>query len=164
MRVLSFSPPDGHRKIEDLVRSRFPGFRSARLPAAAPACWSTPGRSPPVAVGCRRDPTAARSRVPPGRPPPATPARKRAGPELRNWATSAWIRAGGFRDELFLEPFGASALGCDALSAFVTAQRRVFGAPTPASSGGPPHRRSHRPHQGRPGSRKRRNMQVQTQM
>ncbi|WP_128381996.1 PadR family transcriptional regulator [Streptomyces cavernae] len=46
--------------------------------------------------------------------------------ELREWATSAWVRTGGFRDELFLKLFGASALGTDALSSFVTAQRQAY--------------------------------------
>ncbi len=34
--------------------------------------------------------------------------------EVRQWATSAWVRTGGFRDELFLKLFGASVLGSDA--------------------------------------------------
>jgi DNA-binding PadR family transcriptional regulator len=46
--------------------------------------------------------------------------------ELRDWATSAWVRTGGFRDEMFLKLFGASALGSDALSALVTAQRQSY--------------------------------------
>ncbi|WP_128374562.1 PadR family transcriptional regulator [Streptomyces cavernae] len=46
--------------------------------------------------------------------------------ELREWATSAWVRTGGFRDELFLKLFGASALGADALNTFVTAQRQSY--------------------------------------
>ncbi|MGW3097345.1 PadR family transcriptional regulator [Streptomyces sp. NPDC001102] len=46
--------------------------------------------------------------------------------ELRNWATSAWVRTGGFRDELFLKLFGASSLGRDALDTLVTAQQRTY--------------------------------------
>ncbi|WP_458247195.1 PadR family transcriptional regulator [Streptomyces sp. MAI_2237] len=46
--------------------------------------------------------------------------------ELRNWATSAWVRTGGFRDELFLKLFGASSLGRDALDALVTAQQQTY--------------------------------------
>ena len=46
--------------------------------------------------------------------------------ELRSWATSAWVRTGGFRDELFLKLFGASALGTDALNTFVTQQRQAY--------------------------------------
>ncbi|WNM30211.1 PadR family transcriptional regulator [Streptomyces sp. Li-HN-5-11] len=46
--------------------------------------------------------------------------------ELRDWATSAWVRTGGFRDELFLKLFGASSLGPDALGALVTAQRQTY--------------------------------------
>ncbi|WP_330350898.1 PadR family transcriptional regulator [Streptomyces sp. NBC_00582] len=46
--------------------------------------------------------------------------------EVRQWATSAWVRTGGFRDELFLKLFGASALGAEALDAFVTAQRQTY--------------------------------------
>jgi DNA-binding PadR family transcriptional regulator len=46
--------------------------------------------------------------------------------ELRDWATSAWVRTGGFRDELFLKLFGASALGPEALDALVTAQRQTY--------------------------------------
>lgn len=46
--------------------------------------------------------------------------------ELRNWATSAWVRTGGFRDELFLKLFGASSLGRDALDTLVTAQQQTY--------------------------------------
>ncbi|MEU1515609.1 PadR family transcriptional regulator [Streptomyces sp. NPDC005811] len=46
--------------------------------------------------------------------------------EVRQWATSAWVRTGGFRDELFLKLFGASVLGADALDAFVDAQRQTY--------------------------------------
>ncbi|MEU1182335.1 PadR family transcriptional regulator [Streptomyces sp. NPDC005820] len=46
--------------------------------------------------------------------------------EVRDWATSAWVRTGGFRDELFLKLFGASALGAETLDAFVAAQRRTY--------------------------------------
>jgi DNA-binding PadR family transcriptional regulator len=46
--------------------------------------------------------------------------------ELRDWATSAWVRTGGFRDELFLKLFGASSLGPDALGALVAAQRQTY--------------------------------------
>lgn len=46
--------------------------------------------------------------------------------EVRQWATSAWVRTGGFRDELFLKLFGASVLGSDALEDFVTAQRTTY--------------------------------------
>ncbi|MYS18694.1 transcriptional regulator, PadR family [Streptomyces sp. DvalAA-14] len=46
--------------------------------------------------------------------------------ELRSWATSAWVRTGGFRDELFLKLFGAASLGSAALAALVTAQRQAY--------------------------------------
>ncbi|MFJ3671118.1 PadR family transcriptional regulator [Streptomyces sp. NPDC090106] len=46
--------------------------------------------------------------------------------EVRDWATTAWVRTGGFRDELFLKLFGASALGTDALDTFVEAQRATY--------------------------------------
>lgn len=46
--------------------------------------------------------------------------------ELREWATSAWVRTGGFRDELFLKLVGASSLGPDALDAFIAAQSRSY--------------------------------------
>ncbi len=46
--------------------------------------------------------------------------------EVSNWATSAWVRTGGFRDELFLKLFGACALGAEALDTFVAAQRQTY--------------------------------------
>jgi DNA-binding PadR family transcriptional regulator len=46
--------------------------------------------------------------------------------ELREWATTAWVRTGGFRDELFLKLFGAAALGADALTELVTVQRQTY--------------------------------------
>ncbi|MFF3334081.1 PadR family transcriptional regulator [Streptomyces sp. NPDC002888] len=46
--------------------------------------------------------------------------------EVLGWATSAWVRTSGFRDELFLKLFGASALGAEALDAFVAAQRQTY--------------------------------------
>ncbi|MEU5593004.1 PadR family transcriptional regulator [Streptomyces sp. NPDC020298] len=46
--------------------------------------------------------------------------------ELREWATSAWVRTGGFRDELFLKLFGASALGPEALDTLVSTQRQKY--------------------------------------
>lgn len=46
--------------------------------------------------------------------------------EVRDWATSAWVRTGGFRDELFLKLFGASSLGAETLDAFVAAQRQTY--------------------------------------
>ncbi|MFF4364323.1 PadR family transcriptional regulator [Streptomyces sp. NPDC001604] len=46
--------------------------------------------------------------------------------ELQDWATSAWVRTGGFRDELFLKLFGASSLGPDALATLITAQRQTY--------------------------------------
>ncbi|MEU0383083.1 hypothetical protein [Streptomyces chartreusis] len=36
------------------------------------------------------------------------------------------MRTGGFRDELFLKLFGASALGAETLDAFVAAQRQTY--------------------------------------
>ena len=46
--------------------------------------------------------------------------------ELEGWATSAWVRTSGFRDELFLKLFGAARLGPECLAAFVAAQRRTY--------------------------------------
>src|SRR5689334_8342334 len=46
--------------------------------------------------------------------------------ELREWATTAWVRTGGFRDELFLKLLGASALGPEALDTLVAAQRQNY--------------------------------------
>lgn len=43
--------------------------------------------------------------------------------ELRGWATQAWVRTSGFRDELFLKLLGASRLGGDALTELLAAQR-----------------------------------------
>ncbi|MER6268385.1 hypothetical protein [Streptomyces sp900105755] len=61
--------------------------------------------------------------------------------ELRSWATTAWVRAGGFRDELFLKLLGASALGPQALTTLIEAQRQTYlselGA-WPASAGPTP--------------------------
>ncbi|MDX3074934.1 PadR family transcriptional regulator [Streptomyces sp. MI02-7b] len=46
--------------------------------------------------------------------------------ELRTWATTAWTRTGGFRDELFLKLFGAASVGPEALDALVAAQRQTY--------------------------------------
>ena len=46
--------------------------------------------------------------------------------ELHDWATSAWVRTGGYRDELFLKLFGAASLGPEALAALVEAQRGTY--------------------------------------
>ncbi|WP_431961203.1 PadR family transcriptional regulator [Actinacidiphila sp. bgisy160] len=46
--------------------------------------------------------------------------------ELRDWATAAWVRTGGFRDELFLKLFGAASLGPETLGALVRAQRQTY--------------------------------------
>ncbi|MFF4709458.1 PadR family transcriptional regulator [Streptomyces sp. NPDC001288] len=46
--------------------------------------------------------------------------------ELRSWATTAWVRVGGFRDELFLKLLGASALGEQALTALIESQRQTY--------------------------------------
>jgi DNA-binding PadR family transcriptional regulator len=46
--------------------------------------------------------------------------------ELHQWATTAWVRSGGFRDELFLKLFGATALGPQALTALVADQRQTY--------------------------------------
>ncbi|MFD3454557.1 PadR family transcriptional regulator [Streptomyces sp. NPDC058691] len=46
--------------------------------------------------------------------------------ELSSWATTAWMRTGGFRDELFLKLFGAASLGSGTLDALVTAQRQTY--------------------------------------
>jgi DNA-binding PadR family transcriptional regulator len=46
--------------------------------------------------------------------------------ELRGWATSAWVRTSGFRDELFLKLFGAARLGPAVLAEFVAAQRQTY--------------------------------------
>ncbi|MDX3239002.1 PadR family transcriptional regulator [Streptomyces sp. ME03-5709C] len=46
--------------------------------------------------------------------------------ELGSWATTAWVRTGGYRDELFLKLFGAASLGPDALETLVAAQRQTY--------------------------------------
>jgi DNA-binding PadR family transcriptional regulator len=46
--------------------------------------------------------------------------------ELHAWATSAWVRTGGYRDELFLKLFGAASLGPEALATLVEAQRGSY--------------------------------------
>ncbi|MEV7035899.1 PadR family transcriptional regulator [Streptomyces sp. NPDC093272] len=46
--------------------------------------------------------------------------------ELRTWATTAWVRVGGFRDELFLKLLGASALGAQALTTLIESQRQTY--------------------------------------
>ncbi|MBY8881088.1 PadR family transcriptional regulator [Actinacidiphila acidipaludis] len=46
--------------------------------------------------------------------------------ELLTWATTAWVRTGGYRDELFLKLFGAASLGPEALASLVEAQRGTY--------------------------------------
>ncbi|MFI6565209.1 PadR family transcriptional regulator [Streptomyces sp. NPDC050534] len=46
--------------------------------------------------------------------------------EMRTWATTAWVRTGGFRDEVFLKLLGAAALGTDALAALIDTQRQTY--------------------------------------
>lgn len=46
--------------------------------------------------------------------------------ELNTWATSAWVRVGGFRDELFLKLLGAVALGPQALATLIESQRQTY--------------------------------------
>ncbi|WP_248963262.1 helix-turn-helix transcriptional regulator [Sphaerisporangium perillae] len=46
--------------------------------------------------------------------------------ELRDWAASPVVRAGGFRDELFLKLMGVARLGPEALAAFVDRQRTSY--------------------------------------
>ncbi|MFF3564983.1 helix-turn-helix transcriptional regulator [Streptomyces sp. NPDC002574] len=46
--------------------------------------------------------------------------------ELDTWATTAWTRTGGFRDELFLKLLGAASLGPDTLDTLVAAQRQTY--------------------------------------
>ncbi|MER6409684.1 helix-turn-helix transcriptional regulator [Streptomyces humidus] len=46
--------------------------------------------------------------------------------ELRSWATTAWVRVGGFRDELFLKLLGAVALGPQALATLIESQRQTY--------------------------------------
>ncbi|WP_055588246.1 PadR family transcriptional regulator [Peterkaempfera griseoplana] len=46
--------------------------------------------------------------------------------ELRSWATTAWTRTGGFRDELFLKLLGAASIGPEELETLVAAQRQTY--------------------------------------
>ncbi|WP_328584722.1 PadR family transcriptional regulator [Streptomyces sp. NBC_00370] len=46
--------------------------------------------------------------------------------ELRAWATTPWVRVGGFRDELFLKLLGAVALGPQVLDGLIEAQRQTY--------------------------------------
>ncbi|MEU1540614.1 PadR family transcriptional regulator [Actinacidiphila glaucinigra] len=46
--------------------------------------------------------------------------------ELGTWARTAWVRTGGYRDELFLKLFGAAKLGPGALDTLVAAQRQTY--------------------------------------
>ncbi|MGW3154164.1 PadR family transcriptional regulator [Streptomyces sp. NPDC001089] len=46
--------------------------------------------------------------------------------ELRDWATTAWVRVGGFRDELFLKLLGAVALGPQSLDKLIESQRQTY--------------------------------------
>ncbi|MFF2996555.1 PadR family transcriptional regulator [Streptomyces sp. NPDC057950] len=46
--------------------------------------------------------------------------------ELRDWATTAWVRVGGFRDELFLKLLGAVALGPQTLDKLIESQRQTY--------------------------------------
>jgi DNA-binding PadR family transcriptional regulator len=46
--------------------------------------------------------------------------------ELRAWATTSWVRTGGFRDELFLKLLGAVALGPESLAALIESQRQTY--------------------------------------
>ncbi|MFF4837029.1 helix-turn-helix transcriptional regulator [Streptomyces sp. NPDC001315] len=46
--------------------------------------------------------------------------------ELRSWATTSWVRVGGFRDELFLKLLGAAALGTQALGTLIESQRQTY--------------------------------------
>ncbi|PWI15796.1 PadR family transcriptional regulator [Streptomyces sp. Act143] len=46
--------------------------------------------------------------------------------ELHTWATTPWVRVGGFRDELFLKLLGAVSVGPEALSTFVESQRQTY--------------------------------------
>lgn len=48
------------------------------------------------------------------------------GAELHDWATSAWARTGGYRDEPFLKLFGAASLGTEELTALVETQRSTY--------------------------------------
>ncbi|GAA5017128.1 PadR family transcriptional regulator [Streptomyces siamensis] len=46
--------------------------------------------------------------------------------EVRSWATTASVRTGGFRDEVFLKLLGAVALGSEALSSLIETQRQTY--------------------------------------
>ncbi|MDH6218003.1 PadR family transcriptional regulator [Streptomyces pseudovenezuelae] len=46
--------------------------------------------------------------------------------EVHTWATTAWVRTGGFRDELFLKLLGAVALGPEALATLIETQRQTY--------------------------------------
>ncbi|MFF2385585.1 PadR family transcriptional regulator [Streptomyces sp. NPDC058108] len=46
--------------------------------------------------------------------------------ELRDWATTSWVRVGGFRDELFLKLLGAVALGPQTLDKLIESQRQTY--------------------------------------
>ncbi|MEU1199745.1 PadR family transcriptional regulator [Streptomyces sp. NPDC005813] len=46
--------------------------------------------------------------------------------EVRAWATTASVRTGGFRDEVFLKLLGAVALGSEALGALIETQRQTY--------------------------------------
>jgi DNA-binding PadR family transcriptional regulator len=46
--------------------------------------------------------------------------------EVQSWATSAWVRTGGFRDEVFLKLLAAVALGTEALGTLIEAQRQTY--------------------------------------
>ncbi|MGW3630316.1 PadR family transcriptional regulator [Streptomyces sp. NPDC005122] len=46
--------------------------------------------------------------------------------EMDAWATTAWVRTGGFRDEVFLKLLGAVALGAEALVTLIEAQRQTY--------------------------------------
>ncbi|MFE9811428.1 PadR family transcriptional regulator [Streptomyces sp. NPDC005548] len=48
------------------------------------------------------------------------------GAEVADWATTACVRTGGFRDEVFLKLLGAVALGTQALTTLVEAQRQTY--------------------------------------
>ncbi|WP_432173472.1 PadR family transcriptional regulator [Streptomyces sp. Tue6028] len=46
--------------------------------------------------------------------------------EVRAWATTASVRTGGFRDEVFLKLLGAVALGSEALGSLIETQRQTY--------------------------------------
>ncbi|MFJ8804089.1 MULTISPECIES: PadR family transcriptional regulator [unclassified Streptomyces] len=46
--------------------------------------------------------------------------------ELETWATTAWVRTGGFRDEIFLKLLAATTLGAEALATLIEAQRQTY--------------------------------------